>query len=103
MGSDEGCGVGDVEIVGLDVGNGDGTADGTCVSTDTPVTESDDNDESPADEAAEVIDDASAPDDAAALIASLISLTNAPLSSDATVCALAVIVTPSATPALSCR
>ena len=103
MGSDDGSGVGNEEIVGTGLGSGVGAGDGTCVSTDTPVTESEASDERPADAAADAIDDASAPDDAAALTVLLSSLTYAPLSSDSTVCALAVIVIPSETPALSRR
>ena len=101
---DEGSGVGaGDEIDGGRVGRGVGAAEGVCVSTTQPVTESDASVERPADAAAEAIDDASAPDEAAALTALLSSLTYAPLSSDSTVCALAAIIIPSETPALSRR
>ena len=95
VGSGDGSGVGCDEIVGAGVGSGVGTGDGMCVSTDMTVTESDASDESPAAAASDAIDDASAPEEAAALTVLLSSLTYAPLSSDSTVCALAVIVSPS--------
>ena len=63
------------EIVWTGLGSGVGAGDEMCVSTDTPVIESDASDERPVDAAAYAIDDASAPDEAAVLIALLSSPT----------------------------
>lgn len=98
-----GWGVGNADVVGARVGIDDGSAVGVCVLTDTLVTESDARDVMPADAAADAMDDASAPEETAALTESLISRANEPLSSDATVWAIAVIDMASAVPLLSLR